>query len=83
MVLALAQTKDLIHDAEVALTRGEDRQKVAAAGELEQLLRLRELLQTRLAEVDRRAANRETLFSWFRQEWFNLRFHLESWIAQG
>ena len=32
VVLALAQTKELIRDARSALAHGDDRQKVAAAG---------------------------------------------------
>jgi hypothetical protein len=83
VILALALTKDQIHDADMALALGADEEKVEAAGELRFLLRRKALLETRLAEVDRRIAEHRTLFSWFRQEWFNLKLHVESWIAHG
>jgi hypothetical protein len=83
VVQALAQTNDLIHDAEVLLAMGDDQEKVVAAGELEFLVRQQLMLQARLVEVDERIAAHRTLFSWFRQEWFNLKLQLESWIAHG
>jgi hypothetical protein len=84
VVLALAQTRDAQHEAEALLARGEDAQKVTAAGELDFLQRQDARLRARLAEVDRRMAERrDSAFSWFRQEWFNLMLHLESWIAHG
>jgi hypothetical protein len=84
VVLALAQTHDAQHDAQALLARGEDAEKVSAAGELDFLERQDALLRARLAEVDRRMADhRDSVFSWFRQEWFNLMLRLESWIARG
>ena len=83
VVLALAQTHDAQHDARAALDHGEDVEKVVAAGELDFLARQDARLRRRLAEIDRRLAERKTMFSWFRQEWFNLMLQMESWIAHG
>ncbi len=83
IVLALAQTHEAQHEALLAYRDGTDLDRVAAAGELEFLARQERRLRLRLAEIDRRAAEHRTLFSWFRQEWFNLMFQLESWIAHG
>ena len=83
IVLALAHTHDAQHDALLAYRDGTDGDRVVAAGELNFLARQEQRLRQRLAEADRRAAEHRTLFSWFRQEWFSLMFHLESWIAHG
>jgi hypothetical protein len=83
VVLALAQTHDAQHDARAALDHGEDAQKVVAAGELDFLDRQDAMLQARLEEVDRRAAQRKTSFSWARQAWFSLMLHMERWIAHA
>jgi len=80
VVLALAQTHEAQHEAEGLLARGEDAQK---AGELDFLARQDAMLRLRLAEVDRRTAERRTAFAWPRQTWFNLMLHMESWIAHG
>ena len=84
VVHALAHIHDAQHDARALLDHGEDAQKVTAAGELDFLQRQDARLKARLAEIDRRMAERRNfVFSWFRQEWFNLMLHLESWIAHG
>ncbi len=83
VVLALAQTKDLIREAAMMVRRGDDAERVDAAGELDFLQRQKLMLERRLLEVDRRLAEPETPFRWFRQEWFNLMLHFESWIAHG
>ena len=83
VVHALASLHDAQHDARVALVHGEDAEKVAAAGELDFLERQDARLMRRLAEIDRRMAERRTAFAWFRQEWFNLMLQMESWIAHG
>ncbi len=84
VVLALAQTHDAQHDAQALLARGDDADKVIAAGELDYLGRRDTLLKQRLEEIDRRIAEHQDNFlSWFRQEWFNLRLQFESWIAHG
>ncbi|HXQ16676.1 MAG TPA: hypothetical protein VN814_18845 [Caulobacteraceae bacterium] len=83
VVHALANTHDAQHDARAALDRGEDAEKVAAAGELNFLERQDARLRRRLAEIDRGAAERRTAFAWFRQEWFNLMLQMENWIAHG
>jgi hypothetical protein len=83
VVHALASLHDAQHDARAALVHGEDAEKVAAAGELDFLERQDARLMRRLAEIDRRMAERRTAFAWFRQEWFNLMLQMESWIAHG
>jgi hypothetical protein len=79
----LAQTHDAQREAHDLLDNGADDEKVAAAGELDFLARQEALLKRRLAEVDRRMAEKRGLFSWARQAWFDLMFHFESWIAHG
>ena len=64
VVLALAQTHDAQHEAQALLARGEDSQKVVAAGELDFLARQDARLNRRLAEIDRRTAERRTTFAW-------------------
>jgi len=83
VVLALAHTHDAQHNARAALDHGEDAQKVVAAGELDFLDRQDARLKRRLAEIDRGVMEHRTAFAWFRQEWFNLMMHMESWIAHG
>ncbi|HUZ13509.1 MAG TPA: hypothetical protein VMU93_11715 [Caulobacteraceae bacterium] len=83
VVLALAQTKDLIREASAVLEKGEDAEKVDAAGELEFLGRQKAMLERRLREIDHHLAEPATAFRWVRQEWFNLMLHFESWIAHG
>ena len=83
VIHALAHTHDAQHDARAALANGGDAERVVAAGELDFLARQDARLLRRLAEIDRRAAEHRTAFSWFRQEWFNLMLQLESWIAHG
>ena len=84
VILALAHTHDAQHEAEALLARGPDPEKVIAAGELDFLRRQDAKLRARLAEVDRRIADRrDSIFGWFRQEWFSLMLHVESWIAHG
>jgi hypothetical protein len=84
VVHALANIHDAQHDALALLDHGEDAEKVTAAGELDFLQRQDARLKARLAEIDRRMAERRnSVFSWFRQEWFNLMLQLESWIAHG
>ena len=83
VVLALALTKDLIRETRIVLERGADVEKVDAAGELQFLARQRALLEGRLNYIDRHLGEPETAWRWFRQEWFNLMLHFESWIAHG
>ena len=81
--LALAHIKEQIREREAQHDHGADPEKVDAAGELEILHRQRAMLEARMDEIDRRELRRDTLFAWFRQEWFNLRLYFESWIAHG
>ncbi len=83
IVHTLALTEDAEREARAQLARGADGERVAAAGELDFLLRQRAEIKQRLAELDRRIAQRRTLFSWFRQQWFNVRLVFEHWIAHG
>jgi|HubBroStandDraft_1064217.scaffolds.fasta_scaffold06606_6 hypothetical protein len=83
VVHMLAQTHEAQRDARVLRVTGGDRDKVMAAGELKVLARLEALLKARLDEIDRRAAEKRTLFSWPRQVWFDLMLNFESWIAHG
>jgi hypothetical protein len=83
VVLALAHIHEAQREALALLDHGQDNEKVFAAGELDFLGRQEAILGRRLAEIDRRNAEHRTLFSWARQEWFNLMFQVESWIAHG
>jgi hypothetical protein len=83
VVHALAETNELIREAHAVLMNGEDYEKVVAAGELDYLDRQRALLHTRIAQIDRRLADGRGLGALFRQEWFNLMLHFESWLAHG
>lgn len=83
VVLSLAHTHEHQHDARDLLAHGDDTEKVLAAGELAFLARQEALLRGRLADIDRRIAEHKGLFSWVRQEWFNLMLQLDNWIAHG
>lgn len=83
IVLTLAQTKEAQREARSTLAHGSYVEKVEAAGELDFLGRQKAHLERRLDELDQRIAERRTLFTWFRQTWFNLMLHFESWIAHG
>ena len=83
IVLTIAQTKEAQREARKALAHGSYFEKVEAAGELDFLRRQRSHLDLRLAELDQRIAEHRTLFTWFRQTWFNLMLQFERWIAHG
>ena len=83
VVLAIGQTNEAIRDAQRALDRGDDREKVEAAGELDFLKRHKALLVLRLREIEWRVAGHRTFLSWLRQNWFNFVLGFESWIAHG
>ena len=83
VVFGLALTKEAQQEARWALTHGSHLERVLAAGELNYLQHQKARLERRLEEIDRRIAEHRTLLSWFRQEWFNLMLHFESWIAHG
>ena len=65
------------------MDHGEDDERVSAAGELDFLDRQEGMLEAAWREIDRRDAEHRTASRWARQEWFNLMFQLESWIAHG
>jgi len=83
ILLTIAQTKEAQRDAREALAHGSYFEKVAAAGELDFLRWQKSHLERRLAELDQRIAEHHTLFTQFRQTWFNLMLQFESWIAHG
>jgi hypothetical protein len=83
VVLERAVVHEHIREATMARASGVYREKVDAAGELTLLRRQATMLEARLAEIDQRRATHRTMFGWFRQTWFELRFHFESWIAHA
>jgi hypothetical protein len=83
VVLALAHIHEAQHEAKSLVDHGGDDERVFAAGELDFLDRQEGMLRDRLADIDWRIAEHRTFLSWARQEWFNLMFHLDSWIAHG
>ena len=83
IVLTLADTNEALREARTALACGGFAEKVAAAGDIDFLSRQQRRLQQRLLEIDKRAAERHTLFSWHRHIWFSLMLQMESWIAHG
>jgi hypothetical protein len=83
IVHSLALTEDAEREARLSLANGVDEQKVAAAGELDFLMRQRAEIRRRLDELDQRIAEHRTGLSWMRQQWFSLRLSLASWIAHG
>ncbi len=80
---ALVLNEEAEREARWAYDHGDDIDKVAAAGEMEFLARQKAEILARLGEIDRRIAERRTLFSWVRQQWFNVNLAFESWIAHG
>jgi hypothetical protein len=83
VVLALAHIHEAQREAKSLVDHGEDGERVFAAGELDFLDRQEGMLRHRLDEIDERTAEHHTLLAWARQEWFNLMFHLDNWIAHG
>jgi hypothetical protein len=83
VVLALAHIHEAQREARSLVDHGADDERVFAAGELDFLGRQEGMLHDRLADIDWRIAEHRTFLSWPRQEWFNLMFHLDNWIAHG
>lgn len=83
VVLALAHIHEAQREAKSLVDHGEDDERVFAAGELDFLVRQEGTLRGRLADIDWRIAEHRTFLSWARQEWFNLMFQFDSWIARG
>lgn len=79
--LMLDQANRQIADAEIKLSRGGDREKAHAIGELVFLKRQKETLEQRLKEIEDHPEANETMFQWIKEEWFNLTLRLEQWIA--
>jgi len=71
-------------DAERRLSNGTLSQKVDAAGELAFLRTQKDMVETRLKQLDAVPASAsETPLRWLKEEVFNLKLRLESWIAGG
>lgn len=83
VVLALAHIHEAQREAKALVDHGEDGERVFAAGELDFLDRQEGMLRHRLGEIDAQTADEHTLLAWARQEWFNLMFQLDKWIAHG
>ena len=83
VVLALAHIHEAQREAKSLVDHGEDDERVFAAGELDFLDRQEGMLRHRLDEIDAHTAADHTVLAWARQEWFNLMFHLDNWIAHG
>lgn len=83
VVLALAHIHEAQREAKSLVDHGEDDERVFAAGELDFLDRQEGMLRHRLGEIDAHAADPHHMLSWARQEWFNLMFQLDNWIAHG
>jgi len=78
----LADVNQRLKEAEHRLAEGAYRERVDAAGEASLLRRYKEMLRTRLSEIDAAPANAsETLSRWVSEEIFNLRLRLQTWIA--
>lgn len=83
VVLALAHIHEAQREAKALVDHGEDGERVFAAGELDFLDRQEGMLRHRLDEIDARSTEPHTLLAWARQEWFNLMFQMDNWIAHG
>ena len=83
VVLALAHIHEAQREAKSVVDHGADDERVFAAGELDFLDRQEGMLRHRLGEIDAHTAEHHGMMSWARQEWFNLMFQLDSWIARG
>ena len=82
--MMLADVNEKLAEAEIQLSRGSPIEKVKAAGELSFLRRQREMIEDRVKEIDAAPEGAsETLFRWVKEEVFNLKLRLESWIAGG
>jgi hypothetical protein len=83
VVLALAHIHEAQREAKSLVDHGADDERVFAAGELDFLDRQEGMLRHRLDEIDTHTTDHHTVLSWARQEWFNLMFQLDNWIAHG
>jgi hypothetical protein len=83
VVLALAHIHEAQREAKSLVDHGADDERVFAAGELDFLDRQEGMLRHRLGEIDAHTLDDHGALSWARQEWFNLMFQLDNWIAHG
>jgi hypothetical protein len=83
VVLALAHLHGAQRETQWLMDHGGDDDRVFAAGELDFLDRQESMLRGRLDEIDSHIAEHRTFLAWARQEWFNLMYQLDSWIAHG
>jgi hypothetical protein len=83
VAMILEETDKQIRQAEADLAKGSYSQKVHAAGELSFLRGQHDQVIQRLKSIDGMPEASETLFQWIKEEAFNLKLRIESWIANG
>jgi hypothetical protein len=82
--MMLSDVEGQLTEAAQRLAKGTLRQKVDAAGELAFLRRQKEMIETRLKQVDAAPpAATETPMRWLKEEVFNLKLRLADWTAGG
>jgi hypothetical protein len=82
--MMLSDVNARLAEAEGQLAKGTFRQKVDAAGELSFLRGQKEMIEARMKVINSAPANAtETPLRWLKEEVFNLKLRLESWIAGG
>ena len=82
--MMLAELNEKLAQSERQLSQGTPSEKVNAAGELSFLRRQKETIEDRVKEIDAAPDGAsDTLFRWVKEEVFNLKLRLESWVAGG
>lgn len=82
--MMLSDVNARLADAEGQLAKGTFRQKVNAAGELSFLRGQKEMIEARMKVIDTAPADEaETPLRWLKEEVFNLKLRLNSWIVGG
>ena len=82
--MMLAEVNEKLAESERQLSQGTPSEMVNAAGELSFLRRQKETIEDRVKEIDAAPDGAsETLFRWVKEEVFNLKLRLESWVAGG
>ncbi|WP_374575573.1 hypothetical protein [Phenylobacterium sp.] len=77
----LQEVDEKIADAEKKHEKGALTQKVNAAGELAFLRHQKEMLEERLKEIDAHPEQAETLMQWLKEDWFNLKLRIDTWVG--
>ena len=82
--MMLSDVDERLAEAEGRLAKGTLSQKVDAAGDLTFLRGQKEMIGARLKRVDAAPTTAaETPLRWLKEEVFNLKLRLESWMAGG